>query len=172
MLKDLGGESAFELIRVLRSAPKWQPAMRNGKPFAIDIKLPFTFIIKEPAGKNLDTTEKSAGNALNSQDDKIYVAVEKQPEFPGGDKGFMRYFVKHFKSTHLVEGEMNVIAAFIVNKDGSLANVEIVRLSIDNQLLKEEIHQIVSNSPKWKPAMQSGKVVRMQFTLPITLRIN
>lgn len=40
VLKDLGGTSALEVIRVLRASPKWEPAKRGGKPVSIDIKLP------------------------------------------------------------------------------------------------------------------------------------
>lgn len=43
VLKDLGGTSAMEVIRVLRASPKWEPAKRGGKPVSIDIKLPMNF---------------------------------------------------------------------------------------------------------------------------------
>lgn len=43
VLKDLGGTSAIEIIRVLRACPKWEPAKRGGKAVSIDIKLPLTF---------------------------------------------------------------------------------------------------------------------------------
>jgi hypothetical protein len=43
VVKDLGGTSALEVIRVLRTSPKWEPAKRGGKPVSIDIKLPMNF---------------------------------------------------------------------------------------------------------------------------------
>jgi hypothetical protein len=43
VLKDLGGTSALEVIRVLRASPKWEPAKRGGKSVSIDIKLPMNF---------------------------------------------------------------------------------------------------------------------------------
>jgi hypothetical protein len=43
VVKDLGGTSALEVIRVLRASPKWEPAKRGGKPVSIDIKLPMNF---------------------------------------------------------------------------------------------------------------------------------
>lgn len=46
ILRDIGDKTAFEMIRVLRLSPKWEPAMRNGKPFATTLKLPFKFIRK------------------------------------------------------------------------------------------------------------------------------
>ena len=43
VVRDLGTNSAVELIRVLRKAPKWQPATRGGKPVSINLKMPLTF---------------------------------------------------------------------------------------------------------------------------------
>ena len=43
VVRDLGMNSAVELIRVLRKAPKWQPASRGGKPVSINLKMPLTF---------------------------------------------------------------------------------------------------------------------------------
>ena len=43
VVKDLGGTSALEIIRILRASPKWEPAKRGGKPVSIDIKLPMNF---------------------------------------------------------------------------------------------------------------------------------
>ena len=43
VVRDLGMNSAVELIRVLRKAPKWQPASRGGKPDSINLKMPLTF---------------------------------------------------------------------------------------------------------------------------------
>ncbi|RBA28504.1 energy transducer TonB [Flavobacterium tibetense] len=43
ILRDLGTNSAMELIRVLRESPKWQPASRGGKPVSVNLKMPLTF---------------------------------------------------------------------------------------------------------------------------------
>lgn len=43
VVRDLGTNSAVELIRVLRKAPKWEPASRGGKPVSINLKMPLTF---------------------------------------------------------------------------------------------------------------------------------
>ena len=43
VVRDLGTNSAVELIRVLRKAPKWQPASRGGKPVSINLKMPLAF---------------------------------------------------------------------------------------------------------------------------------
>lgn len=43
ILRDLGTNSALELIRILRESPKWQPASRGGKSVSITLKMPLTF---------------------------------------------------------------------------------------------------------------------------------
>lgn len=173
VVKDLGGQSAFEMIRVLQLSPKWQPATRNGKPFATTYKIPFTFVKNKPdVKKDAAVTIDVVKNEGLQSEDKVYVAVEKQPEFPGGAKQIAVYFAKNLKSTHLIKSDLKAMASFIVNKDGSLTEVELLRMSVENEQLKEEIRQILLNSPKWKPGMQNGKTVRVKYTLPINLRIN
>lgn len=180
IVKDLGGESAFEMIRVLRQAPKWQPAMRNGKPFSTDIQLPFKFVRKKPAEENpkstnIDATDTVIIDAIDNRgladDDKVYVAVEKLAQFPGGRAGFMKYFVRNFINPIRLN-EVKALVWFIVNKDGSLSDVKILRLTENSEQLKSEIIRVISNSPKWTPGQQSGKVVRTQYTLPLTLIFN
>ncbi|WP_395062942.1 energy transducer TonB [Flavobacterium sp.] len=36
-------QTATEIIRVLKKAPKWEPAKRGGKPISVEIKLPLDF---------------------------------------------------------------------------------------------------------------------------------
>ena len=43
ILRDLGTNSAIELIRVLKESPKWEPAKRGGKPISVQFKIPLTF---------------------------------------------------------------------------------------------------------------------------------
>lgn len=43
IIRELGDNSSLELIRVLRKAPKWEPATRGGKGVSINLKMPLTF---------------------------------------------------------------------------------------------------------------------------------
>ena len=40
-------EAASEIIRVLNKSPKWEPAIRAGKPFSVEIKIPLIFKAKD-----------------------------------------------------------------------------------------------------------------------------
>ena len=102
----------------------------------------------------------------------IFKVVEKMPEFPGGNGELMKYFSNNVRYP-VVALENNiqgrVIVQFTVRRDGSIADVQVVR-SVDAHLDKEAI-RLVSNMPKWKPGQQRGKAVHCKFTVPVTFKL-
>ena len=62
-----------------------------------------------------------------------------------------------------------VIVSFVVNKDGSIVDVNTLR-SPDTNLTKEA-ERVVKMMPKWKPARQGNKTVRSRFNLPVMFRL-
>ena len=58
-----------------------------------------------------------------------------------------------------------VFVRFVVEPDGSVTNVEVVR-GVD-PALDAEAKRVVLSSPKWAPGKQRGKPVRVSFTFPI-----
>ena len=58
---------------------------------------------------------------------------------------------------------------FIIEKDGTVTNVRIVR-SVDAELDQEAV-RVVSSMPRWTPGKQRGKPVRVSFTLPIDFQL-
>jgi len=63
-----------------------------------------------------------------------------------------------------VEGR--VIVGFVVEPDGRITNVKIIRGKV--QSLDEEALRVTKMMPRWKAGKQRGKSVRVQFTMPIT----
>ena len=63
-------------------------------------------------------------------------------------------------------GRVNVV--FIVNEDGSLSDVKVIR-SISPELDKEAI-RVVKSMPKWNPAKQNGKAVKMKYVVSVNFR--
>ena len=81
-------ESATEIIRVLKNAPKWEPALRGGKPFSVAIKFPLTFKEKETQVTTIVKTSKNESITKEKEiveDNNMYNAsgVEVRPEFQG-----------------------------------------------------------------------------------------
>ena len=105
--------------------------------------------------------------------DDIFVVVEEQPYFPGGNAAMLEFMSTHIK--YPVEAQQNgvqgrVICNFVVRKDGSLTDINVVR-SVD-PLLDAEAVRLIGEMPKWVPGKQRGQVVNVRFTLPIVFRLD
>lgn len=114
------------------------------------------------------TTEEEA-----PVEDEIFEIVEETPEFiNGGLTGLMQYLSKNLRYPAMaqeanVQGRVTV--QFVVNKDGSIVDVTILR-GVDPALDKEAV-RVISAMPKWKPGKQRGKPVRCKYTVPVTFKL-
>ena len=95
--------------------------------------------------------------------------LEKKPEFPGGIQNFMNEVGRRFKTPDASEaGIMKVFVSFVVEKDGSLSNIKIVR-DPGFGLGKEAVRVLQSIKTKWSPGIQNGQPVRTAYNLPISV---
>ena len=104
--------------------------------------------------------------------DEIFVVVEQQPEFPGGTTALMKFLGDNIKYPVIAQEngiQGRVIANFVVERDGSISDVQIIR-GQDPSLDKEAV-RVIKTMPKWKPGQQRGKPVRVRFTLPVVFRL-
>jgi len=103
---------------------------------------------------------------------EVFSFAEVMPEFIGGQEEFRDYLSKNLKYPPLAkENEIQgrVFVSFIVEPDGSISNVQIVR-SV-NPLLDAEAKRVIEDMPNWKPGMQNQVPVRVSFTLPISFTL-
>ena len=103
---------------------------------------------------------------------QIFTVVEEMPEFPGGMNELLKYLAKSIKYPVIAQEngiQGRVICAFVVNRDGSIVDAEVLR-GVDPSLDKEALRVIMS-MPKWKPGKQRGKPVRVKYTVPVTFRL-
>ena len=110
---------------------------------------------------------KAVGN-----DETVYRSVEQMPKFPGGEAALMKYLQDHVKyppeaAKNNVQG--HVIVQFVVNKDGSIGEVKVVR-SLEENLDKEAI-RVIKTLPKFTPGRQDGKAVSVWYTLPVPFKL-
>ncbi len=113
-----------------------------------------------------------APRVVEEEDNVVFQVVETMPSFPGGDMAMMKYMSDNIKYPVIAQEngiQGRVICQFVVNKDGSIVDVEVVR-SVDPSLDKEAIRMIKS-MPKWTPGKQRGKAVRVKYTLPVNFRL-
>ncbi len=118
----------------------------------------------DPAGGNIAGT----GGPENTT---VYTtgSVEHFPEFPGGMEAFSKFLRKNLRYPHQAqEAEVGgkVFVSFIVEKDGQLTDIKIVR-GIGHGC-DEEAERVLSKSPQWKPGLQNSTPVRVLFTLPLS----
>ncbi len=101
--------------------------------------------------------------------------AEVLPSFYGGEKALYEYLYDHIEYSEIcrdagVEGTVHV--NFIVEKDGSISNVKVVRGIDQCKILNREVVNAIKNMPDWSPAKQGIRTVRFSQTLPVkfTLR--
>ena len=127
-------------------------------------------IVFAPAGANAQNkkVKKAQTHKDTTTDDKVYDVCEQMPTFEGGDAALLKYLGENLKypdktKDRGVQGRL--VIGFIVEKDGSLTDVKVLRpVDID---LDAEVLRLVKGMPKWIPGRQNGKRVRVKYLLPI-----
>ncbi|MDG1276489.1 MAG: energy transducer TonB [Algoriphagus sp.] len=130
--------------------------------FDVDVKE--TTVIKEVVIADAPVVEKA---------DEIFDVVETQPNPPGGMSGWNQYLSKNLKyptQARRMGIEGTVIVVFVVNTDGSIQDVEVLR-GIGGGCDEEAI-KVVSEAPKWEPGKQRGRPVRTRMRLPIRFKLS
>jgi len=106
------------------------------------------------------------------KEEEIFMVVENMPEYPGGNGAMMKFISDTIR--YPVEAQQkgiqgSVICNFVVMKDGSISDVQIVR-GVD-PLLDAEALRVLKLMPDWKPGKQRGQSVNVRFTLPVVFRL-
>ncbi len=107
------------------------------------------------------------------EEEVVFVVVEKMPEFPGGQQALFKYLSENVKYPVIAQEngiQGRVICQFVVNKDGKIVDVEVVRSGGDPSLDKEAV-RVIKSMPNWKPGQQRGKPVRVKYTVPVNFRL-
>ncbi len=131
-------------------------------------------IVFAPARANAqDKKEKTTQTHKDTTtDDKIYEVCEQMPIFEGGDAALLKYLTDSVKypelaKKHGVQGR--VVIGFIVEKDGSLTDVKVLRhvdIALDAEALR-----VVKGMPKWIPGCQDEQLVRVRYNVPVSFRL-
>jgi len=183
VIKGVHPELDKEAVRAISKSPKWNPGKQRGQNVRVLYTHPVTFmLIEKPIG--IDTTippmpkidtlkDKIVNQQEINYDEEVFLVVEKMPSFGGGDPNEFRAFVAanlQYPKEAAEKGiQGRVFVQYVIEKDGSISNVKILR-GVDPILNKEAI-RVVESSPKWNPGMQRGRAVRVSFTFPISFVI-
>ena len=102
----------------------------------------------------------------------VYDCVEQMPSFPGGSQKLKEFIEENLRYPKELEEtcvQGRVIVRFIVERNGKLSNVKVVK-SVHPALDKEAL-RIVKLMPRWIPGRQNGITVRVKCYIPIIFRL-
>lgn len=121
----------------------------------------------EKESKSKEEQNESESNKIFNGDD-----VDQQPSFPGGTNALNTFIASNLKYSVVAQEEGiqgRVVVKFIVEKDGSISNVEVDR-SVDPGLDNEAM-RVVKAMPKWIPGQINGKAVKVECSHPFVFRL-
>ncbi len=107
------------------------------------------------------------------KEEEIFTAVEQNPEFPGGISEMYKFLgnnIKYPASAQRANVAGRVFVKFVVEKDGSIGNVEVLKgigFGCD-----EEAIRVIKSMPKWNPGRQNGKNVRVFYNMPVVYKLD
>lgn len=109
---------------------------------------------------------------VKAKEEETLLFAEQQPEFFGGNEAFANFLQKNLKYPRAaaqagVQGR--VFVEFTVGIDGKIEKAKTIKgigFGCD-----EEAIRVVSLMPHWMPGKQSGRPVRVSFTLPIAFQL-
>ncbi|HET6567788.1 MAG TPA: M56 family metallopeptidase, partial [Rhodothermales bacterium] len=115
---------------------------------------------------------KASTPAEQSPDQAVFTVVDQMPEFPGGTDALLKYVQENIEYPKLarkagIEGK--VFVQFVVEKDGSIGKVQVVR-GIGSGC-DEEAVRVIESMPDWTPGKQGGVPVRVKFSMPFTFKL-
>jgi protein TonB len=131
--------------------------------------------MNQTSNEKLDYSGTGTSDNLNSgqdgtETDEPFFLVEVMPSFKGGGLDKFREWVRNRTNYPDAAVKMKirgtVYLTFIVEKDGSVSSVTVVK-SVD-PLLDNEAVKTISESPKWIPGLQRGEPVRVRYSIPIS----
>jgi TonB family protein len=99
-------------------------------------------------------------------------SIRDKPEFPGGDAELLKYVAK--KTVYPKEAKEKriqgtVYVRFVVAKTGAVDNITIMRPA--NPILEAEAIRVIKSLPKWKPGMENGQPVAVNFIIPVKFNL-
>jgi protein TonB len=182
-------EPPEELIYIPPAPPPPKTAKMNQTveyvpPVVVDSILPIELtmistdeVLASTEGDLVDASGSGFGDDLlpggdgTGSDEPLFI-VETMPTFKGGDLTEFRNWVgkrtKYPEAAIINKIRGTVFLTFVVEKDGSVSNVTVVKGV--HPLLDEEAVRAISDSPKWSPGLQRGLPVRVRFQIPLDFR--
>jgi TonB family protein len=111
-------------------------------------------------------------NALPEEKKPLFFIVEQMPGYPGGEEALLDFIASTVKypDEAMEKGiEGRVYVSFTISDKGKVMDAKIAK-GVD-PLLDKEALRVIKSMPDWKPGMQRGVFVNVQFTVPINFSL-
>lgn len=130
--------------------------------------------LKESLAK-IDTTNilPCAEDTNKNKDNRYILSDDENTHFPGGAEELQRYIMENIEYPEIAidfDEQGKIYASFVVEKDGTITNIEIVRGVSES--LDAEAFRIIYGMPKWIPAHCNGRIIKSRQYLPIIFALN
>lgn len=128
---------------------------------------------RKPSRQESSVSEKPATATKNPAKEQPFVIEEVDASFQGGGLDAFTEWVRdrlvmpEIACENGIEG--TVMIQFTVTDDGNVTDVKVLE-SVDRSLDNEAV-RVVSSSPKWTPARQNGRNVKVSYKIPITFEL-
>lgn len=146
---------ADRVLVAVAASPDWQPALREGRPREEIVSLVLRIRL-------VDTAPEGAEPRLRAEDHTVYLRADTMPTYRGG--GPDRWLAE---LKERVRGEGRYIVGLAIERDGSVG--ETIVYDTGDTTYVAAIERIVTEMPRWTPAVLQGEPVRFSVMLPVEL---
>lgn len=141
-------------------------ARENTKPVEPPAAPSATAPSTTPPGNAGDKALTGTSTGNSKKEDDVVLAPDENPSMKGGVGKFVAKHLHYPEAAVERKKQGTVYVSFVVEKDGSVDNIEVVK-SVDDALELENEAIRVIKKMKWEPGKAKGYPVRVRFTLPI-----
>jgi TonB family protein len=172
-----------EALRILQLMPPWRPARHNGEIVRAESYVPMYFRLNKQARRRTPATRRPSETATARayaktdpeiiEQNEILTIVDRMPAYVYGEEGlaeFIAHNIRYPKEARQQGVEGRILCSFIVSKDGTISNIEVVE-GIHPQLDNEAI-RVLGLMPRWTPGENGGEKVNVKCLLPIDFTID
>ncbi|MCD8031870.1 MAG: TonB family protein [Bacteroides sp.] len=149
-------------------SPVPQPQFSDAEPLPASPRQEFAPVSVASTQILPETVETDIPLSMDTHEEVVFDVVEHMPQYPGGQEALMRYLSQHIRypeQAHTEGIEGRVIAQMVIDTDGSVRDITIVR-SVHPDLDREAV-RVLSDMPQWIPGKQRDQIVKVRYTVPI-----
>lgn len=109
--------------------------------------------------------------AQRQETDQVFTLVQQMPKFNGDMQQYLADSLQYPENEKETGVMGTVYITFIVEKDGSLSGIKVLKGVPGGPGLDAEALRVIKGMPKWIPGKQHGNLVRVRMNVPIRFEL-